>query len=289
MKNARVVLLAAILMTAFAHGGAAQGNEGVATDAQKTEPATAAPAGEITPPPDAAAEMANPEDAKVMKPVRIELTMYTWLPTVSTEVTTDDEEVSSEVDLSDILDAMDFANFAHLEVVKGKWGMFSELDFVKLSNDTEIRVPRAPLVQVGADGVIKQTMAELGVFRTFEKPRWAVDVFAGARYIRLESDVHAGFLESSITKDWLDPMLGARLRLHLSEKWHASLGGDLAGFGVGSGSELTTNIVGVFSYDISDRYSVRFGYRYLDIDYETDAAEISMTTSGPVLGMAIRF
>lgn len=236
-----------------------------------------------------AAPAAGKDTAQVPeKPLKFSLSLYTWFSGVSTDLKDGDTSVSSDVPFSDIFDMLDFANFAHLEVQRGKWGMFSELDFIKLSEDTEFRKPGSGLpFKVHADGVLKQTIAELGLFRSFGADRVGFDVLAGARYFRIESDVHVGPFESSGTTDWVDPMVGGRLTLRLAERWQAWLRGDLAGFG--TGSELTTHIFAGVLYNISDRYSLGFGYRYLDVDYEKDELEVDMTTDGPVIGMSIRF
>ncbi|MBL7645714.1 MAG: hypothetical protein JNK74_05920 [Candidatus Hydrogenedentes bacterium] len=156
-----------------------------------------------------------------------------------------------------------------------------------MSEDAEFRIPRRNPFKVGADVVLKQTMFEIGAIRSFEMNRFGVDALVGARYFRVASDVNVGPLGADITKDWLDPMVGARLRFNLSERWNASLRGDLAGFG--TGSELTTNAVAVLTYSISDRYEVGFGYRYMNIELDKDHLDLDMTTYGPVIGMAINF
>ena len=212
------------------------------------------------------AEPASTDTAVPHQEIKINVTFYTWLSSLSSEITTENTQVTSEVPFGDILKALDFANFAHLEIQKGRWGLFSELDFIKLSEDTEFRNPRSniPLTK-HADGVIEETMFELGAIRSFEGERLGLDVLAGIRYFRLDSDVRVGPIESNITTDWVDPLIGARLRWKMSDKWLASLRGDLAGFGIGSGSELSTNVVAALTYSINDRYSLILGYRYFDI------------------------
>jgi len=287
MKTTQALSLAAAI-AAVLFCANADGTQPGAAEAETAEVAAAASHGDSEQrleTPDAAA---NPVGKSQSKQLRIELSLYTWLSSLSTDLEMRDTEVTSDVDFSTILDALDFANFAHFEVQRGKWGLFSELDFIKLSEDTEFRRPGSGVpFRIHADGVLKETMIELGAIRSFEGCRVGFDVLAGARYFRLESDVRVGPFESSISKDWVDPLIGGRLRYRLSDKWLASLRADLAGFG--AGSELTTNIVATVGYDISDRYALRFGYRYMDLDYEKDALEISTTTYGPVLGMSIRF
>lgn len=235
----------------------------------------------------AAAPASDLSELDTEQRLRIQLSVYAWLSSITNDVTTSRSESTTDVAFSDLISALDFANFAHLEIQKGKWGMFSELDFVKLSHDAEFRNPMGIPFKIGADLVLKQTMIELGAFRSFEGKRVGLDALLGARYSRIDSDVNVGPLGASISKDWVDPMVGARLRFKIADRWNASLRGDFAGFG--TGSELTTNAVAVISYTISDRYDVGFGYRYMDVKYETDRLDLDMTTYGPVVGMNIRF
>lgn len=268
--------------------GAAWSEEEASTDHGKGKPAAAASEGQPAQPSGATDEAAEPPGEGAGRPLRMDFTIYTWLSSLRSEVTTDYLESSNEANFGDILEALDFANFAHLEVKKGNWGLFSEFDFIKMSNDGEFRAPRRDWpFKIHADGVMKETMIELGAMRSFEGRRLSLDALLGGRYFRLESDLNVGRIESNINKDWVDPLVGARLRLRLSDKWHASLRGDLAGFG--AGSELTTNIVGAIACDISERYALGFGYRYLDIDQESDTAQVSTTTYGPIVGVTIRF
>lgn len=245
--------------------------ETAAAGAEQTSPSPAVPVSELD----------------TEQELKVRMSMYGWLSGIKNEVTTAQGESTSEIPFSSLLSALDFANFARLELQKGKWGLFTELDFIKMSEDAEFRIPRRNPFKVGADVVLKQTMFEIGAIRSFEMNRFGVDALVGARYFRVASDVNVGPLGADITKDWLDPMVGARLRFNLSERWNASLRGDLAGFG--TGSELTTNAVAVLTYSISDRYEVGFGYRYMNIELDKDHLDLDMTTYGPVIGMAINF
>lgn len=67
----------------------------------------------------------------------------------------------------------------------------------------------------------------------------------------------------------------------------ASIRGDVGGFGIGS--ELTTNAALTVGYQISERYSVGVGYRYLRIEDDAGRMELTSETYGPAIGMAIRF
>lgn len=256
------------------------------------------------PPSESPAETAENGDAKAAEsapettsdpwngaaPWRIEFTNYGWFSGLKSTVEKNGRETTTEAKLSDLVEVLDFAGFTHLEVQRGKWGMFTELDFVKVSGASEVRLKRAPVpLRIDTAGSLKQTMFEIGAIRSFDRERFGVDLLAGARYYRFDIDSKVGPFGTAEVKDWVDPIVGARLRFQLADKWDAFVRGDVGGFGVGSGSEMSLNGIAALRYTISDRYSLGFGYRYLRIDYEARDTELTMETFGPIAGLSIRF
>ena len=129
---------------------------------------------------------------------------------------------------------------------------------------------------------------EAGLFYRFGKAERHFDALAGVRYLRLDVEIDAGPLPTlSGDKDWVDPFVGGRFRLGLSEKWALSLRGDIGGFDVGS--ELTWNVAAVLGYRLSEKTTMVFGYRHLDIDYDEGNFVFDGQFSGPYLGMSFRF
>lgn len=278
------LVMFAVAVCVCATSGEAKSAEQWAGDAgpsAQEQAQTHEPSADVSPP---AAAISAPDGQS--QEWRRELSLYGWFSGISSTVTARGEETTTEVEFKDILKAIDFASFGHFEVQRGNWGLFSELDFVKLSTASEVRLPDR-FLRVDTAVTLRQTMVELGGIRSFDGERVGLDVLAGARYVRFDIDSRLGPRDSSTTKDWVDPLIGARLRLCLSDRWQASLRGDVGGFGVGS--KLATNAVAVVSCKLSDRYSLGFGYRYLDIEKEGNRAKFDSTTYGPVVGVAIRF
>jgi opacity protein-like surface antigen len=122
------------------------------------------------------------------------------------------------------------------------------------------------------------------------------DFLTGGRYVWLELgiDVSGGPLGGrDVERDvgWIDPFVGGRLLLTLSQKVSLVVRGDVGGFGVGS--DLTWNLVGNVQYHLSHTVSLDVGYRALSIDYEqgsgTDRFRFDVIMHGPVLGAVFRF
>jgi hypothetical protein len=126
------------------------------------------------------------------------------------------------------------------------------------------------------------------------------DLTGGARYVYLKTTVDidltpgsAGLLPSSYeveeSKDYIEPVLGARTRLAITDRLLVNVRGDVGGFGIGSASDFTWQVVAGLGYQITDRTLLSAGYRQLDIDYKSSDLEVDMCQKGPFVACTIRF
>lgn len=137
-------------------------------------------------------------------------------------------------------------------------------------------------------------------------PRLKLDGFVGVRYtsMSISSDVvsdvmvtlpngrmlEAGERQSrDENKDWIEPFVGARLTIELTDHWSLALRGDVGGFGV-DGSDFAWQAVALvgrrWRHDGWD-ISVFGGYRALGQDYSDGGFTWDVVTHGPLLGAAI--
>jgi hypothetical protein len=97
------------------------------------------------------------------------------------------------------------------------------------------------------------------------------------------------------TIDWVDPLIGARVRVMVAPGHELFVRGDVGGFGVGS--KFSWQAVGGYSYDFAVKdgitYSGLIGYRALYVDYaqgqDRKRYEFDVLQHGPVLGVSMRF
>ncbi len=96
----------------------------------------------------------------------------------------------------------------------------------------------------------------------------AIEVYAGARYTRLEQTLTAGGSTTpAVTETWVDPVIGSRFFMEMGRRSWATFNGDVGGFGVGSqftwsmGGELGLRVVPRF-FDITLRY------HYQEVEYD---------------------
>jgi hypothetical protein len=155
-------------------------------------------------------------------------------------------------------------------------------------------------------------IAEVGVaYEVARSGQLALDVLGGARYWYQEADLSfdiAGALDigdlqvigargfaRSGSVDWIDPVIGARVRYAVAPGHEFFLRGDIGGFGVGS--EFSWQAIGGYLFDIGAYNGVTFsglvGYRALSVDYAQGEGsrryEFDMIQHGPVVGLSMRF
>lgn len=170
-----------------------------------------------------------------------------------------------------------------------------------------------PGLEIGVEGDFKLTevIAELGggyrfldhAYGAGNAKRISMDVIGGLRYWRLESSINAdielalgdlsrsGSLSLEASKDWVDPFVGLRTQIDITEALFLFLRGDIGGFGLGSGvsSEFTWKAQAGLSYNITPRFSTYAAYQILDVDYEDGGFGFDMELSGPMLGFGYAF
>lgn len=88
------------------------------------------------------------------------------------------------------------------------------------------------------------------------------------------------------SKSWVDPLVGFRGRLNLTDKLYLAARGDIGGFGVGS--DLAWNVFGSLGYQWNERLSTELGYRYLSMDYSDGGFIFDADMSGLFLGLTFR-
>ena len=272
------------------------------------------------------------EERSALRPFNqwvVTLTPYSWLPFLAGDQTIKGRTVEIDVDPIEVLERLSAIPWmSYAEARNGPLTLYNDIVYSKLG----IAGSRAKSVSgltVGAsvDGDIELAIIELGgayqIFKwwsggggsvkdgdTFARST-AIDVLAGARYwhqdmaIKLAltggldtdglvlSGARAIAREGSV--DWVDPLIGLRVRHQLAPGQELMLRGDVGGFDVGS--QFSWNVTGAFSFDLAMRdgilWSGVLGYRALSVDYEKGSGsnkyEYDVLQHGPILGMTAKF
>ena len=240
---------------------------------------------------------------------------YLWAASFKGNVTVKGVTSTADVPFTDILKGLDYAAIGQVELQKGRFFIIPDTVLLKLSESVSVdgsRLGRFGLVnvkgKVSASADVFQYFQELvGGYRVYERclsqdgcaPRsFAFDLLGGMRYYYISSSVTAttkvtvdrpggpvtrersGTLSGS--ENWIDPIIGARMKYDATDRLELSLRGDVGGFGVGS--DLAWSATALGKYKVSDCWSLFGGYRVLDIDYSNGDTGLNATMAGPVIG-----
>lgn len=226
---------------------------------------------------------------------------YAWAPSMKGDLTVRGETAKVDIGIDKTLDLMfSDLNFGFLGQVEANYGNFGVLVngmYMSLSLGGEIK---------RIDFSTKYTQTILDTAFTYElsglsESLWAgsrLELLAGIRYNSLTGGLtltgeQGRRVEARGSQDWVDPIIGTRVRLPYNDCWTFTARGDIGGFGLGKASQFTWNIELMAEYRCSERCSLIGGWRWLDINYENGSGSMKfaydMLLSGPVLGLAINF
>jgi hypothetical protein len=136
-----------------------------------------------------------------------------------------------------------------------------------------------------------------------------LDALAGGRYYNYWGSVHANAstkiqglpggpqsaeqaVEAHGSVDWIDPFIGGRFTVPLTDDIEFSFRGDIGGFGLGS--DLAWSLVSGLKYRIPwEPLGVHpwfaLGYKVLSYDYDKNGTLIDLTFQGPFTGIGLTF
>lgn len=190
----------------------------------------------------------------------------------------------ADIDASfgDIIGNLDFALMAVAEARYGRFGVFADLVYTRLSADGS--GPRGRLDASATNELVVGTL--MGEFRAAETGKTSLDILAGARLWNVSGSLTltgplGRVTRGDVSETWVDPMIGAKGRLQGASPWSISGWGMVGGFGVSS--DIAWDALGGVGYEVTDRISVFAGYRALGVDYSNDGFVFDVVQHGPAL------
>jgi hypothetical protein len=194
--------------------------------------------------------------------------------------------VAADVNLG-FSDIMKNLQFGAMVSYRGEHGNFAiQGDFIYMGLGATGHGP----ADVKADVDVDQWVVEAdGAWRLSP----GFEVLGGARYFSLGTDVALSgpreTRQSSVTKEWVDPVVGFQVKAPLGGAWTFIGRGDVGGFGIGS--KLAWQALAGVRLELSPRSSLVFAYRALDVDYESGSGlsyfRYDVLTQGPMVGWKI--
>jgi len=252
---------------------------------------------------------------------KLSFTPYAWLVYLNGDMTVKGRSVSLDVAPWTVLGHLERVPFfGYAEARNGPLALYSDAFYANLGLNASGIGSRS--VAPGVTGTLsaalgldfEEAVVELGGAYEVWKcdPHTAIDILAGARYWHQDGsldlalnasltdrgglDISRGFaIARSGSVDWVDPLVGGRVRYNLAPGQDLMLRADVGGFG--AGSQFSWNALAAYSFVLSQRdgvtYSGILGYRALDADFEQGSGRskyvYDVTMHGPVTGLTIGF
>ncbi len=228
---------------------------------------------------------ANAADLSYGEPVQApavhgSITAYGWYVFPGGDITIGETSIgigdgNGDTSLFDILDGFFMANG---EIRYGEFGLYGDILYAALSNETSGQVSRG----WEFDGTIFTGALSYEVARS--DAGW-LQVLAGARYWSVDTGVNLGGLSGQASDDWVDAVGGLRGRYDLSPSIFVE-GTGLVG---GGGSDFMWDVYGGLGYQFTENFSGSLGYRGMGVDYTSGRTTLDITFQGPVAGLTLRF
>lgn len=188
----------------------------------------------------------------------------------------------------DVLDVMDAGLSGAIEFRNGPWSIAVDAIWLKLSDSTN-PLPGSTL-SFSQEQITGSLSAGYEFYRTESTSlRFLVGAAVNHLSLDLDLDVPAPLpgLSRSGSQTWIDPFIGLGLRQQLGERWTFFADGLYGGFGVSS-EEYWQAVAGV-GYRLTENTSLAIAYRVIAVDYQQGGFVYDTETSGPNVGLIIRF
>lgn len=268
--------------------------------------------------------LADPE------PWRFNLALYAWAINVSGTTTVRNQTIDTNASFIDLIQKSDslVGFMGYFEADKGRVGVYADLVFAKLGFGADRTAYRNPLpglsLSARANAALTYQLFIVEMGGVYEAFRWAgsregsstaLDGLLAFRYwnnsiaatLDVSTNVNINYSAFHIDRtfgiavarsdvvQWVDPVIGLRLRHQFTPYQQIFVRGDVGGFGL-SGSQFSWQAVAAYSYSWKyTGYDVAavIGFRALGVNYTqgsgVDYFALNEVLYGPIIGVSFRF
>ena len=177
----------------------------------------------------------------------------------------------------------------YAEARHGRFGVGADLLYFDISSDGDGPTPVFSKAELDLTAFVGTFT---GFYRFVQEETGTADVLAGARVwatdteLTLKPGLGPG-LSSDDQEVWVDPIIGLRGFMGVTDKVGLRAYGDVGGFGLAS--DTTYQVLGSVNYTITESIAADAGYRYLKVDYEDGGYLLDVAFHGRFFGVVFEF
>ncbi|NVP56175.1 hypothetical protein [Mycoplana rhizolycopersici] len=214
---------------------------------------------------------------------------YFWAAGLSGDLTAFGQRtVHVDSSFGDVWDHLDFAAMAIGEARYGRYSVFTDLMYTKLSGSSA--TPRGFLAdRIEVDSETFAGFVGAG-YSLLQDNNGHFDVVGGIRVWSVDTtiSISGGVFDGRSRSDgdtWVDALGGFKGTYFLTPNVF------LTGWGMvgGGGANIDWDVAGTVGYKFNDTFSSVVGYRALGVDYSNDGFKFDVVEQGPILGLVVNF
>lgn len=219
-----------------------------------------------------------------------QLSPYLWFAGTHGRVGALGRNASVHASAWDLLQHFNFGLMGAAEARHDRFLLNGDLLWLRLSDSAALPFPG--LTATSVDVRVGQLVwtSKVG-YRLIDREKFKADANIGSRYWHLGQRLNLNpsilGLNVSATQSWADIVVGGRIELPLSPKVSLTALGDVGGWN--ATAKLDYQFAGLLNFNVSPKWTMSAGYRYLFVDYRSGRAIYNMVTDGAVLGVTYRF
>ncbi|QBY03027.1 hypothetical protein E2K93_00960 [Thalassotalea sp. HSM 43] len=195
-----------------------------------------------------------------------------------------------DIDFQTLIDHTDAAFMGNFNARKDNWLLYSELIYLDVNDKQSLANYGGQDGNVHID--IEGYVFDMGVgYKVYESSDTELYSYIGARAMEVDTNIQIetanGANQAQMGSDWVDPLVGIHVIHKINNTFAVQGRLETGGFGVGSDESYLVSAV--LDHKLSENWSLKYFYRYMEVDYKDQGFIYNMEISGPGMGITYRF
>jgi hypothetical protein len=213
---------------------------------------------------------------------RFTIQPYVMAPVMDGKAAVRGHDANVDVSVKDVIDNFNIGFLGYVEAAKGDLAFGVDTNYMDLDATKDDRRTSAN---------VSQTMVQPMIFFRVSNN---LELLGGARYNAIELSLESRFPAidgSERKKDWVDPLVGIRMKAPLGASTDFTFLTNVGGFGIGS--DFAIQVRPTVNFGVSSSTTIDVGYQLFYMKYDkgsgSDRLLYDVVTQGPIVGATFRF
>lgn len=214
---------------------------------------------------------------------KLNINLYAFAADVDGSIKKDNIKYNVDQPFKETIKDLDRSFMVHIDISKGKWGIFADKQMVKTSQEkSAMNIPVAISTKLDQSSYGIYYQAYASPYTTSQnQPKFIVEPTIGIHRTEAEAKLSVLNKMAEIGTSWNEAFWGSRFKYNFDSPWNLS---SEVTFGV----ENTISAQAYLGYRIpilNRNLNLTAGYRYFEQDYKSNNFHWDIQQQGPVVGI----